>query len=186
MVSKTHPKLVEELIPGLLNLGGVLKVVHNLLKEGISVRDLHTILEALADHASNTKDTDQLTEHVRTSLSRAITNKYINQKKELPIVILDRNIEELLANSIVNDDFGTRISLQPTMLRKLLDSLSKTIEESAHYQDYPLVLCSPPVRLYFKRLIERFLPSVIVLSHNEIVPQTQIKQVGIVRIENAN
>lgn len=186
IVAKTHPKLVEELIPSLLSLGAVLKVIHNLLKEGISVRDLHTILEALADHASNTKDTDQLTEYVRTALSRAITVKYLNQNKELPIVILDRNIEELLANSVVNDDFGTRISLQPTMLRKLLDGLSKTIEDSAHYQDHPLVLCSPPVRLYFKRLIERFLPSVIVLSHNEIVPQTQIKQVGIVRIENAN
>jgi len=186
MVAKTHPKLVDELIPNLLNLGSVLKVLHNLLKESVSVRDLHTILETLADYAPSTKDTDQLTEYVRTALSRSITSKYLNEQKELPIIILERNIEEVLANSIVNDDFGTRISLAPNILRKLLDAISKTIEETAIYQDYPIILCSPPVRLYFKRLIERFLPNLIVLSHNEIVPQTQIKQIAMVRIENAN
>jgi len=186
MIAKTHPKLIDELIPNLLNLGSILKVLHNLLKEGVSIRDLHTILETLADYAPISKETDQLTEHVRAALSRSITTKYLNEQKELPIIILERNIEEMLANSIVNDDFGTRISLAPNLLRKLLDAMSKTIEEVSMYQDYPIVLCSPPVRLYFKRLIERFLPSLIVLSHNEIVPQTQIKQIGMVRIENAN
>lgn len=177
-----YPKVVADLVPDILSLGVVLKVIQNLLREGVSVRDLRTILEALAEYGVGTKDSDQLTEYVRQSLYRTITESIRSDQGDVPIFTLDRKIEESIAGNIIQDGATQQLSLDPKITQSILASLNEKIEEATGMGEKMVVLCSPVIRNHFKRLTEKFIPNLVVISHNELSPDTHIRSLGTVRL----
>ncbi len=182
---QTSPKVVEDLVPNLLPVGSILKVMKNLLKEGVSVRDLRTILEALADNAILQKDPQILTEHVRTALARTITKKLVGPDGDLQLLTLDRSIEETIASGIIQTDQGQQLSVDPEFVRAFIASLNQQAIELASNANQAVILCSPLIRSHLKTLIDRFIPNVVVLSHNEITPNVAVKAFGTVRLSYA-
>jgi flagellar biosynthesis protein FlhA len=177
-----HPKIVNDLIPDILNLGVVLKVLQNLLREGVSIRDLRTVLEVLAEYGMSIKDPDGLTEYVRQSLYRTITENIKSDQGDVPIFTLDREIEENLANNIIQTDHGQELSLDPKVTQHILASLNEKIEEATNIGEKMVVLCSPVIRSQFKRLTQKFIPNLVVVSHNELSPEANIRSLGTVRL----
>ena len=180
------PKLIEDIIPNLLSPALLLKVMQNLLREQVPIRDLRTILEALLEVASSTKDPVALTETARAGLHRSITSRLLAGASELPILTLDRQIEETLAGSIVNTERGQELATDPDFVRRLLTALNLDVARSLEQHSQAIVLCSPSIRFHFRRLIERFIPSLVVLSHNEIATSVNLKSVGVVRLDDAS
>lgn len=178
----TAPKVVEELIPGQLGLGVVLRVVKNLLKEGISIRDLRTVLESLADYAGLTKDPDVLTEFVRQSLGRFIVDQFKMDDETLYLVTLDREVEDLVAEAIQPSDQGSFLAIEPATAQQIISSIRAMVDRFGIYGAQPVVLASPTIRRHVKKLIERFLPHVAVLSHNEIPQNVKIQSLGVVSV----
>ena len=183
---ETNPKVVEELIPNLLPLGKVQKVLQNLLKEKISIRDLRTILEQLSDYASLTQDADVLTEYVRQSLARPITKQYQSADGTLSVLTLDRGIEDIIEGSIQKSETSAYLALEPntaekflTKLRSMIETITPTLETS------PVLLASPGLRMHIRKFTERFLPDLAIISHSEVAPSVQIKTIGVVDL-NAN
>ncbi len=166
-VKEHAPALVEELVPSLLSLGGVQKVLQNLLRERVSIRDLRSVLEALADYAPFTKDPEVLTEYARSALRRAISKQYQDPDGKLPVIALDHRFEETLAGAVQRTEHGTFLSLEPGKAQRCLQALSRAAEEVSLMNFVPVVLTSPGVRLPLRKLTEKVLPSVVVLSHNE-------------------
>ena len=185
-VKHLAPKVVEDLIPGMLPLGTVLKVLKNLLKEGVSVRDLRTILEALADVAPTQKDPVVLTEAVRSVLSRTITKKLVDSSGQLQLITLDRVVEETIAQGIIQTDQGQQLSVDPEFVRSFVAQLNQQAPEMSRETSQAVVLCSPMIRFHLKGLIDRFIPNVTVLSHNEIAPNVNVKSYGTVRLSYAS
>jgi flagellar biosynthesis protein FlhA len=181
-----HPKAVEELVPNLLSLGGVQKVLQNLLKEQVSVRDLLTIVETLADYAPITKNIDILTEYVRQRLRRSITRQYVNPTGEIALMTLDTEIEELIQNAIQHTEHESYLSLEPAVAQKVLAQLTTSAERFTSMNYQPLILCSPGVRPHLKRMTERFMPNLVVLSHNEIDKRAKLKSLGVISIAHAH
>ena len=179
---ETNPKLVNDLIPEIVNLGIVLRVMKNLLREGVSVRDLRTILETLSEYGSTIKDTEALTEHSRQALFRTITEKIKSDSGDIPLFTLDRNIEESIAQNIIQTDQGHQLSLDPKVTQIILASLNEKIEEATSMGEKMVVLCSPVIRSHFKRLTEKFIPNLVVVSHNELSPDANIRSLGTVRL----
>ena len=179
---ETNPKLVNDLIPDILNLGIVLKVMKNLLREGVSVRDLRTILETLSEYGPTIKDTEALTEFARQALFRTITEKIKSDQGDIPLFTLDRNIEESIAQNIIQTDQGQQLSLDPKVTQIILASLNEKIEEATNMGEKMVVLCSPVIRSHFKRLTEKFIPNLVVVSHNELSPDANIRSLGTVRL----
>lgn len=177
-----NPKLVGDLVPDILNLGIILKVMKNLLREGISVRDLRTILETLAESGSTIKDADALTEISRQALFRTITEKIKSDQGDIPLFTLDRNIEEQIAQNIIQTDQGQQLSLDPKVTQIILASLNEKIEEATSLGEKMVVLCSPVIRSHFKKLTEKFIPNLVVVSHNELSPEANIRSLGTVRL----
>lgn len=179
---ETNPKLVTDLVPDILNLGIVLKVMKNLLKESVSIRDLRTILETLSEYGTTIKDADGLTELVRQALFRTITEKIKSDSGDIPLFTLDRNIEESIASNIIQTDQGQQLSLDPKVTQIILASLNEKIEEATNMGEKMVVLCSPVIRSHFKRLTEKFIPNLVVVSHNELSPEANIRSLGTVRL----
>jgi flagellar biosynthesis protein FlhA len=179
---ETNPKLVNDLIPEIVNLGIVLRVMKNLLREGVSVRDLRTILETLSEYGSTIKDTEALTEYSRQALFRTITEKIKSDTGDIPLFTLDRNIEESIAQNIIQTDQGQQLSLDPKVTQIILASLNEKIEEATNQGEKMVVLCSPVIRSHFKRLTEKFIPNLVVVSHNELSPDANIRSLGTVRL----
>ncbi|MFQ5443357.1 MAG: flagellar biosynthesis protein FlhA [Nitrospinales bacterium] len=183
---ETNPQVVEELVPNLLSLGKVQKVLQNLLKEQISIRDLRSILEQLADHAPLTQDTDILTEYVRQALARPITKQYQGDDGNLSVLVLDKNIEGIISGSIQKTDTASYLALEPNLAERIINLLKQAVDSVSPLIDTPpVLLASPLIRLHLRRLTERFLPDLVVLSHNEIFPSAQIKTLKVVTL-NAN
>jgi flagellar biosynthesis protein FlhA len=177
-----NPKVVSDLVPDIMTLGTVLKVLQNLLREGVSVRDLRTILETLAEFGSGTKDPDALTEYARQSLYRSITEKIKNGSGEVTLFTLDLGLEQAVARSIIQTDGGSQLNLDPKVTQSILASLNEKIEEATSQGEKMVVLCSPVIRRHFKRLTEKFIPNLIVVSHNELSPDVNIRSLGTVRL----
>jgi flagellar biosynthesis protein FlhA len=177
-----NPKIVSDLVPDILPLGSVLKVMQNLLREGVSVRDLRTILEALADQGATQKDADVLTEYVRQALYRGITEKIKSSQGDIPLFTLDRAVEESIARAIVPGADVNNLALDPKVTQVILASLNEKIEEATNAGEKMIVLCSPVIRRHFKRLTEKFIPNLIVVSHNELSPEVNIRSLGTVRL----
>lgn len=181
-VKEEYPAVVEELVPKILSLGEIQKVMSNLLKEQISIRNMVTILETLADYGRITHDTDLLTEYVRQKLSGYITNKYVGDDNRLNVVTLDNSVEETIMNSITKTETGSYLSLEPSIAQRILNSTLKSVQRLSNIGAQPIILTAPIVRLYFKRLTEQLTRDIIVLSYNEIDPSVEVKSVGVVSI----
>ena len=180
-LKKTNQSLVDEVIPDLMNVGEVQKVLANLLRERVSIRDMGTILEVLADYSRATKDTEVLTEYVRHALARQITQQNI-QNNLLPCITLDPAIENRIAGAVQRTDRGSYVSLDPDTMQKLLAALQTELAKLTSMGYQPIVLTSPAVRLYFRKLVERSIQGIIVLSHAEIEQSVEIQILGVVKI----
>jgi len=177
-LAKTNPKAVEELVPSLLSLGAIQKVLQNLLREGVSIRDMLTIVETLADYAPVTKDPDVLTEYVRQRLARAIVAPYIAEDGTLPVLTLEQDVEDVLVNSIKHTEHGSYLSVEPNMATSIANSASKEIEKVVATGFQPVLLCSPALRRHFRRMVEQFAPSIMVFSHSELPGNIRFKSLG--------
>jgi flagellar biosynthesis protein FlhA len=179
-IKESNPSLVEELVPKLLGLGDIQKVLQNLLKEGISIRDLVTIFETLADHAAATRDTDILTEYVRQSLKRAISNKYFPMNETTSVVTLDPNLEQEIMGSVKQTEQGAYLTLDPEKTKSIMASVETEIGKLEKLGKNPIVITSPIVRMYFKRLTEDYYKDLVVVSYNEIESNVELQSVGMV------
>ncbi|SHF36962.1 flagellar biosynthesis protein FlhA [Desulforamulus putei] len=183
VVKEKNPAVVEELVPDMLSLGEIQKVLQNLLKERVPIRDLVTILEALADGARINKDPDYLTDSARQSLSRTICQRYTDDRGKLSVITLHPRLEQTIQDAIQQTQFGAYPVLEPQLVRKLLDKLNTVVEDVTMRGANPVLLCSPRVRLPFRRLIERYLPNLAVLSLNEIPANVEVEAIGTVSID---
>jgi flagellar biosynthesis protein FlhA len=181
-LAQNYPKVVEELVPNILPLGLLQKVLQNLLKERVSIRDLLTILETMADSVTISKDADILTEYVRQRLARSIVKQYETAEGILPLVTIDQKIEDILRDGIQKADHGSYLSLEPNLAQKILTAINQTLERMAQANYQPIILCSPTIRRHLKKLLDRFLPQVVVLSHNELTTQAKIQSLGTVNL----
>ncbi len=179
-MKETNPSLVEELVPKLLGLGEIQKVLQNLLKEGISIRDLLTIMETLADYAPATRDTDILTEYVRQSLKRAISTKYFPPHETTNVVTLDPKVEQEIMGSVKQTENGAFLNLDPSRSRAIIDSVGKEVQKLENLGKNPIVITSPIVRMYFKRLTEDYYRELVVVSYNEVETNVELQSVGMV------
>ncbi|MDO4303085.1 MAG: flagellar biosynthesis protein FlhA [Bacillota bacterium] len=177
---ETNPSLVEELVPKLLGLGEIQKVLQNLLKEGISIRDLLTIFETLADYASTTRDTDILTEYVRQSLKRAISSKFFPANETTSVVTLDPKLEQEIMASVKQTETGAYLTLDPEKTKAIMKSVGSEVGKLESLGKNPIIITSPIVRMYFKRLTEDYYKDLIVVSYNEIESNIELQSVGMV------
>jgi flagellar biosynthesis protein FlhA len=182
---KVYPKVVEELIPDPLPLGTVVKVLQNLLREQVSIRDLLTIFETLADEAHRTKEPEILTESVRRALARGITNRYKNDEGRVAVLSLDPRLEELIANSLLQTEQGVQLVMDPRVAHGMIEGIASSIEHHPEIAGQPILLTSPTARRHIFKLTHRFIPQLIVLSHNELTADAHIQSVGAVEIANA-
>ncbi|MGA2733667.1 MAG: flagellar biosynthesis protein FlhA [Syntrophobacteraceae bacterium] len=180
-----QPKLVDELIPNLLSPGVIQKVLQNLIREGVTVRDLQSICETLADYGAVTKDPDILTEYVRQVLARTITRPYETEDQKFPVLSLQQSLEEKLTRGIQKSEHGSFLSLDPGFLQQFLQAISDEVKRSVSLGYHPVLLCSPAIRRHLRKLLERFLPDVAVISHNELSNSLEIRSIGIIRMEHA-
>jgi flagellar biosynthesis protein FlhA len=177
-----NPKVVSDLIPDIMPLGTVLKVLQSLLREGVSIRDLRTILETLAEFGPVSKDPEALTEYVRQALYRTITERIKGSQGDVPLFTLDRGLEEAVARSIISTDNTSSLNLDPKVTQTILATLNEKIEEATSQGEKMVILCSPVIRRHFKKLTEKFIPNMIVVSHNELSPDVNIRSLGTVRL----
>lgn len=183
---KAYPKVVEDLIPNQLSLGAVVKVMQNLLKEGISIRDLLTIFETLGDEAAKSKDPELLTEAVRKSLARSITAKFRNDGERVSVITLDPQVEELIANSLLQTEQGVQLIMDPRMAQELINRIAMTIENHPEIAAQPILLTSPTARRHIYKITSRFIPQLAVLSHNELSSDARVSAVGVVELAHAS
>ena len=181
-LKESNPVLVDELVPKLLGLGEVQKVLQNLLGEGISIRDLLTIFETLADHASATRDTDVLTEYVRQSLKRAISNKYFPANETTSVITLDPKVEQEIMGSVKQTEQGAYLTLDPEKTKAIMSSVETEIAKLENMGKSAIVITSPIVRMYFKKLTEDYFKDLIVVSYNEVESNVELQSVGMVTV----
>lgn len=179
-LKESNPVLVEELIPKLLGLGEVQKVLQNLLKEGISIRDLLTIFETLADHAQTTRDTDVLTEYARQSLKRAISMKYFPNNETTSVITLDPKVEQEIMSSVKQTEQGAYLTLDPEKTKMIISSVETEIQKLESIGKSAIIITSPIVRMYFKKLTEDYFNDLIVVSYNEVESNVELQSVGMV------
>ena len=181
-LKKTNPKVVEELVPTVLSLGAVQKVLKNLLSEEVSIRDLLTVIETLADYAPLTRDPDVLTEYVRQSLARAITSQFLTEEGSIPLMTVDGKLEQKLTDSITQTDQGSYMALDPNMAQRIISATEKGLGKFTAVGARPVLLTSPIIRGHLKRFLDKFVPNVAVLSHNEIDTKARIYSLGVLGV----
>jgi flagellar biosynthesis protein FlhA len=181
-LKESNPVLVEDLVPRLLGLGEVQKVLQNLLAEGISIRDLLTIFESLADHAVTTRDTDILTEYVRQSLKRAISSKYFPPNEPSSVLTLDPKVEQEIMGSVKQTEQGAYLTMDPEKTRALMESVKTETDKMTELGKIPIVVTSPIVRMYFKKLTEDYFRDLIVVSYNEVDNNVELQSIGIITV----
>lgn len=178
----SNPVLVDELVPKLLGLGEIQKVLQNLLAEGISIRDLLTIFETLADHAQTTRDTDVLTEYARQGLKRAISNKYFPSNETTSVITLDPKVEQEIMGAVKQTEQGSYLALDPETTKKIIDSVETEVSKLESLGKNAIIITSPIVRMYFKKLTEDYFKDLIVVSYNEVESNVELQSVGMVTI----
>jgi flagellar biosynthesis protein FlhA len=181
-IKKTGSTIVDDVIPNQITFGGLQKVLCNLLKEGVPIRDMETILETISDNASTVRDLEVLTEYVRQALKRTITRKW-SDGGQIRVITLDSEVERLIINSISKNDQGTYLSLDPQSTQKIISKLMECITKVKDAINIPIVLTSPLVRIYFSKMLEQFYPNAVVLSFNELNSNVQIQAVANVTLE---
>ncbi|PWU14601.1 MAG: EscV/YscV/HrcV family type III secretion system export apparatus protein, partial [Bdellovibrio sp.] len=182
---KTHPKVVEDLIPDHLSLGNVVRVLQSLLREQVSIRDLRTIFETLADEASRSKDVEVLNEAVRKALARAISAKYLHGDT-ISVMTLDPRVEELVSNNLLQTELGVQLVMDPGTAQSLINKIASTVEAHPEIASQPILLTSPTTRRHLHKLTSRFIPQLIVLSHSEVSAEANVRSVGSVELSHAS
>ena len=180
-LKKSHPKVIEELVPDLLSVGQILRVLKNLLKEAVPIRDLPSILECLSDHAIRTKDPELLTESVREALAPTITQSF-SQDGRLKVLVLDPELDEEISRSLVKTDDGVQITMDPKKALQMINALQTECERTSAEGVQPVVLTSPSIRMYFRKLIERQVQNCAVISHSEVSSLSQLESIGVVKV----
>lgn len=183
LVKNTNAAIVRELIPDMLSLGQVHKVLQLLVRERVSIRDLSTILERLADYAHLSRDINILAEYVRQSLARQICETYTDKEAVITVVTIDPSLEEVMIGAIHQSEYGSFLALDPNVGERVLVQISSQMQNFKRMKLLPVILCSPRLRPHFKRFIERSFPDVAVLSYNEIVPQVKVQSIGMISLE---
>jgi flagellar biosynthesis protein FlhA len=183
---ETHPKVVEELVPNLLPLGGVVQVLQNLLREQVPIRDLLTILETLADWSPAIKDLDILTEHVRHALARTITKMHLTPEGHIAAITLGHSLESTISGALQQTDHGSFLSLDPSVAQKMMNNLAASLEKMSSLNYQPVVMCSSQIRYHVKRLIDRFMPHIVVLSYDEILSNVEIQSLTMLELNHAD
>jgi flagellar biosynthesis protein FlhA len=177
---KSQGALVGDITPGQITVSGIQRVLQNLLRERISVRDFGTILEAVAEATSTSTDLLTVTEHVRTRLARQLCNAHLDQQGALPVIALSPNWEQAFAESLIGAGADRQLALEPSRLHQFVTDLRNAFERAAQVGDAPVLLTSGPVRPYVRSLVERFRPQTIVMSQNEIHPKARLRSAGAV------
>jgi len=180
-VKESNSVLVEEINSKHITVGEIQKVLANLLHEGISIRDLVTILETLADYSQVTRDSDMLTEYVRQALRRSISQRFFVGDSN-KVITLDPELEQEIMSSVQQTEQGSYLALDQDKTQKIFNSLNKEMSKLTSVGLQPIILTSPVVRTYFKRLVEQIAPDLVVLSYNEIEPSAEIQSIGMVGI----
>ena len=183
-VKKTNPIVVDDIIPKVISVGYLQKILANLLKEGIPIRDLETILETIGDHSNVLKDTDIITEYVRQSLKRTITHRFA-EANSLRVITLDTQIEDLIVSSVKKSDQGSYLAMPPDMIQRIVTASNREIDKIKDVIPTVIVLTSPVVRIYYKNLTEQFIPNITVLSYSEIDSTAQIQAIGNISLNTA-
>ncbi len=181
-IRESNPAVVDELIPDLMSIGELQRVLSNLLKEQVSIRDMVTIMEILADYARMTRDVDVLTEYVRQGLKRQITRQYSGEENRIRVITLDPAIEESLRDSVQQSDFGSYLAVEPEFAQHMMEKITLVSEDLIRRGITPVLLCAPILRIYLKRLIDRFMSDLVVLSYNEIEQNIEVEVVGMVAV----
>jgi len=179
-LKESNPSVVEELYPKLLSLGEIQKILQNLLKEGISIRDLLTVFETLADYGSTTRDSDILTEYVRQALKRSISSKYFPQNETTSVVTLDPKIEQEIMASVKQTEQGAYLTLDPERSKAIINATGKELKKLENLGKNQIIITSPIVRIYFKRLTEDYYKDMVVVSYNEMESNVELQSVGMV------
>ncbi len=180
-LKETNPAIVEDTVPNVVSIAYLQKVLGNLLKEGVPIRDLQTILETLSDYSSSLKDMDITTEYVRQALKRTITRRF-NDAGQIRVITLDAGVENKIVGAVKKSEQGSYLALDPETIQAIVQSLQMQLDKVRDVIPTPIVLTSPIVRVYFKKLIDQFIPNVVVLSFNEIDNSVQIQAVGNISI----
>lgn len=180
-VAETHSALISELTPKLLGLGEIQKVLANLLEEGVSIRDLVTICEILADYAPTIRDTDVLTEYVRQGMARAISKRVFMQQTN-QVITLDPTIEQMIMDNVQHTEQGAYVAIDPKTLQHMVQALKIEVNKLTAVGLQPVILTSPIVRIYFKHLTKQYIPDLVVISYNEIEQNVQIQSIGMVSV----
>ena len=181
-LQENYPILVEEVTPNPLSVGDVQKVLAKLLKERVSIRNLPVIFETLADFSKVTTDPEILAEYVRQALAKQITNQYIQENNPLKVITLSGQVEKLIADHVQQTEHGNYLALDPSTSQAILENIRKQIEQMQLYNQTPIILCSPAIRMYVRELTERYFPQVPILSYNELDANIEIQSVGVVNI----
>ncbi|WP_027084319.1 flagellar biosynthesis protein FlhA [Cohnella panacarvi] len=179
-VKETFPALVDELIPSILTVGDVQKVLAKLLKEKISIRDLVTIFETLADYGKYTKDPDVLTEYVRQSLSRQITQQYANPAEPLKVITVSPSVEKKISEAVQQSDHGSYLAMDPVSSQTIFQRLTEQVNRQIQSGQQPIILTSPTIRMYLRQLLERSMQDIPVISYSELEPSIEVQSVGVV------
>lgn len=182
-LKESYPTLVEDVTPNPLTVGEVQKVLANLLKENVSIRNLPVIFETLADYGQMTKDMDLVTEYVRQALSRQISKQYATPNEPLYVVTLSGSVEKKIADAVQQTEHGNFLAMDPNESQAILETASQEVERLSQMGQVPVILCSPAVRMYVRQLFERYLANVPILSYNELEPTIEVQSVGVVSLE---
>ena len=183
-IKSESPAVVEELVPGLLSVGEIQRVLQNLLKERISIRDLTPILEALANWSRSTKDPDVLSEYARQALARSICQQYALPNGTMPVITLQPQLEQLISEAVSRNEMGMMVNLEPNVAQRIITAITKEVEKAGAKGYQPLIICSAKIRLVLRRLTERSVPTLVILAYNEIVPQqVNLQTIGNVAID---
>ena len=185
-LKETHPKVVEELVPNLLPLGGVVRVLQNLLREQVPIRDLLAICETLADWAPVTKDLDILTEHVRHALARTITKIHLTPEGNIGAIALGHSLETTISGALQQTEHGTFLSLDPHIAQQMMNRVAASLEKLSSLDYQPVLMCSSQIRQHVKRLVDRFMPRLTVLSYDEILSNVEIQSLDVLELNDAD
>ncbi len=181
-LKKVSKELVEEAFPNIISYGAFQKILANLLKEGIPIKDLNTIVECIVDSSADTKDIDTLIGNIRVELKRTITRKFCDNG-QMKVMTLDGETERLIASNLIKGERGIYLALSPDIMQKLISKLSENVKKFNELSQPPILLTSHVIRLYVYRLIEQFFPNIYVLSFNEIANNVQIQAVGNISLD---
>jgi len=181
-LSKMYPKVIDDLVPKTVPYGILQKVMQRLLRERVSIRDLYSIIETLADYVPMTKNVDVLTGYVRQALARSITKQYLDPSGGLTVIMISPDIEDTIGQAVQHTEHESYVNPDPIMIRKLVNNVQKLISPFTAKGLQPIILCSPSVRIHLRNIMEKFFPNIVVISHNEVMRETAIKSLGMVEL----